>query len=393
MKRLSFLVNLLLLSAIGYAQNRDSLTAAVLLHQLDRMHQTIRNISYHVQHTWHDASVKDSVQVWEGDVGLVPDSRDTIFGNRFHIKNTGNFGSIDSYYDGKLYIEANHRDRSLLRVDPCIFPNDFSNPAKSRSVLRLVQSLIFRKDLSEYLLSRYPYGRHPQLSLRRGSGRYMITIAYPPNDYGASTTFTLGVEEKPMRVVEVQQVVLFNGTRQTQTWKVSKIRENRNDHVVPDVSAAVFAGYRVSAPQPRKNEKYTYPLLSKAAPGFRVEPIEGGAAISLIALRGKYVLLDFWETWCGYCIMAFPKIKLLYEKYHRSGLEVIGITTENEDLVSKLITANRLPYLHVKGDTALLKDYLVAARPHYVLVGPDGNVAAGTDLEGIEKILQERMNQ
>jgi len=216
---------------------------------------------------------------------------------------------------------------------------------------------------------------------------------YPPNSYNASTTFTLTIAEKSMQVVEIQSVVLFNGTRQTQTWEVSGVRKNSKGNIVQEAKPAMFAGYSISRPQPRKNEQYSYPLLDKTAPAFSLESINGGLVISLAALSGKYVVLDFWETWCGYCIMAFPKMKSLYEKYRSKGVEIIGVTTENENQVSKLIAANRLPYLHTKGDTAVLKNYQVSGRPHYVLIGPDGKVIMGIDLEHIEKILKERLDK
>lgn len=216
---------------------------------------------------------------------------------------------------------------------------------------------------------------------------------YPPNSYNASTTFTLTIAEKSLQVVKIQSVVLFNGTRQIQTWEVSGVRKNSKANIVQQAKPAMFAGYRISRPQPRKNEQYSYPLLDKTAPAFSLESINGGSVISLAALSGKYIVLDFWETWCGYCIMAFPKMKSLYEKYRSKGVEIIGITTENENQVSKLIAANGLPYLHAKGDTAVLKNYQVSGRPHYVLIGPDGKVITGIDLERIEKILKERLDK
>jgi len=79
--------------------------------------------------------------------------------------------------------------------------------------------------------------------------------------------------------------------------------------------------------------KYLYmmPKFSdgEVAPLFEAQLISG-EQFKLTDLKGKYVLLDFWGTWCGPCRAEIPKVKSLYDKYHSRGLEVVSIALEGE---------------------------------------------------------------
>ena len=73
------------------------------------------------------------------------------------------------------------------------------------------------------------------------------------------------------------------------------------------------------------NSKVIRPEGSIKAPDFILSDLEGNH-VQLSDYRGKVVLLNFWGTWCGPCIKEIPDFIELINKYHESGLEIVGIT-------------------------------------------------------------------
>ncbi|MDB5087608.1 MAG: Thiol-disulfide isomerase or thioredoxin [Mucilaginibacter sp.] len=96
------------------------------------------------------------------------------------------------------------------------------------------------------------------------------------------------------------------------------------------------------------------------------------------SLKGKYVLIDFWGSWCGPCHQAFPRLKELYSKYHDKGFEILGIATEsNNDAWTKDIVKSELPWLQMVDDKAnnvSQKQFAVTEYPTTLLIDPDGRI-------------------
>ncbi|MCR4581986.1 MAG: TlpA family protein disulfide reductase [Prevotella sp.] len=113
-----------------------------------------------------------------------------------------------------------------------------------------------------------------------------------------------------------------------------------------------------------------------AAPDFTLKDING-KELSLSSLRGKYVILDFWGSWCIWCIKGFPKMKEYYQKY-QGKFEILGIDcNESEEKWKAAVEQLQLPWLHVycPNDNDVLEKYGIQGFPTKILVDPQGNVA------------------
>lgn len=81
----------------------------------------------------------------------------------------------------------------------------------------------------------------------------------------------------------------------------------------------------------------------------------------------RLTLIDFWEVWCGPCIKSIPEVEKLKNKYE-SGLQVVGIITEDKEAAKRLAIKKGVSFLNLIGNKDLLKAYNVYSWPTYLLV-------------------------
>lgn len=132
--------------------------------------------------------------------------------------------------------------------------------------------------------------------------------------------------------------------------------------------------------QVRQERKQNSEKLKEGAPApdFTLGDING-KRFTLSSLRGKYVVLDFWGSWCGWCIKGMPKMKEYYEKY-KGKFEIVGVDCrDTEEKWHAAVKTHALPWLHVrnieteKPDVSVL--YGVSGYPTKILISPEGNIA------------------
>ena len=118
----------------------------------------------------------------------------------------------------------------------------------------------------------------------------------------------------------------------------------------------------------------------KPAYDFSLTDIDG-KTLKLSDFRGKWVLLDFWGSWCIWCRRGNPSLVDLYEKYGGKDFEIIGLAArDKEEAWKKAIVDDHLSWKHAnlemnEGGSDLPAKYNVAGYPTKILVDPEGNIS------------------
>ncbi|MBN1794642.1 MAG: redoxin domain-containing protein [Candidatus Omnitrophica bacterium] len=100
----------------------------------------------------------------------------------------------------------------------------------------------------------------------------------------------------------------------------------------------------------------------------------GGEEVTLSDLRGKVVILDFWATWCPYCVKGIPSLQRMYAAYQEKGLVVLGINIrESIPKVTSFVNAHAITYpMLLDSDGAVAEAYNVRGIPNYLILDGDG---------------------
>ncbi|MDE5975804.1 MAG: TlpA family protein disulfide reductase, partial [Muribaculaceae bacterium] len=113
----------------------------------------------------------------------------------------------------------------------------------------------------------------------------------------------------------------------------------------------------------------------KMAPDFTLLNLQD-KEVSLSDFRGKWVILDFWGSWCIWCIKGFPELKEAYEKY-KDKLEIVGVDcNESVDAWRAGVKKYELPWVNVYNPptTTLLEEYGVQGFPTKAIIDPEGKI-------------------
>ncbi|WP_298758013.1 TlpA disulfide reductase family protein [uncultured Psychroserpens sp.] len=132
-----------------------------------------------------------------------------------------------------------------------------------------------------------------------------------------------------------------------------------------------------------KFEKNKNLMKGKPSPQFNNYENHKGGEMSLADLKGKYVYVDVWATWCGPCIREIPSLKEVEKKFHNENIEFVSTSIDevkDHDKWIDMVKDKDLGGVQLMADNAwkskFVRDYAIDGIPRFILIDPNGNIVS-----------------
>ncbi|WP_343705219.1 TlpA disulfide reductase family protein [Flavobacterium sp.] len=170
---------------------------------------------------------------------------------------------------------------------------------------------------------------------------------------------------------------LLDGKLKTDTESLEK------GNFAPEFKTALkrsFESFHQYAAEEYERVSKANKMVGKASPSFDYENFKGGKT-KLSDLKGKYVYIDLWATWCAPCRAEIPYLQKIEEKYHGKNIEFVSISIDkakDNEKWKKFVTDKKLGGVQLFADkdweSEFVVNYGVTGIPRFILIDPQGNI-------------------
>ncbi|MEL1246218.1 TlpA disulfide reductase family protein [Flavobacterium sp. DGU11] len=140
-------------------------------------------------------------------------------------------------------------------------------------------------------------------------------------------------------------------------------------------------------------------IKGKPSPEFDCENHKGGTT-SLEDLKGKYVYIDVWTTWCGPCLQEIPNLQKLVQAYRGKNIEFVSLSIDakkDHDKWKKMVTDRSLGGIQLfsgKGfESSFVRRYSIESIPRFILIDPSGNIVDAEAKRPGDPALREQLDK
>lgn len=142
--------------------------------------------------------------------------------------------------------------------------------------------------------------------------------------------------------------------------------------IVANFSSEIKDSYYLKALKSRLNAELAT-AVGATAPMFSLPLTEEEGNFNLQDYKGKYVLIDFWASWCGPCRKEIPNLKKVHKAFKNNNLEVVSISTDSDKKSwERAMTEEKMPWLQLLDTKKVSDSFNVTAIPHLVILSPEG---------------------
>ncbi|GAA3651085.1 redoxin domain-containing protein [Flavivirga jejuensis] len=347
-------------------------------------------------------------------VNLITDAKD--FNNSLKISGKGAETSNYMLYKNKMISERKGKGMDIYTLEEPDFKSKFKEIHQTldakldtcQGISSEFKTLEKRNLNYEYLneLERYAGGYHRQWAKKRGykpSEDFLAELEGVDLDNGVDFQFSSAYKEMVNRHYNKQiyalgragtleyglQAVTVYATIPNQTIKNELIFKKAEYDLYQTKDFEKFYELFINASTNEENNaKITkiyneFKKLNKGQPSPKFTNYEkhSGGTISLDDLKGKYIYIDVWATWCVPCIKEIPDLKRIEKAYHGKNISFLSISVDkskDHDKWKKMVVDKDLGGIQVIADNGFksqfISDYIIKSIPRFILIDPNGAI-------------------